>query len=101
MKRVRGLAFASAAVVTTALIFAAENGPKSAASNYVDRDEVNTYLEKGGTFVTGPDFEVQGSHRVKAGNAELHLKETDVFYVIDGEATFITGGTIIGRHETK
>jgi mannose-6-phosphate isomerase-like protein (cupin superfamily) len=87
------------AVAVTALVFAAD-APRSAAVNYVDRDEVNKYFDKAGTFITGPDFEVQGNHRVKAGVAELHVKETDVLYIIDGEGTIVTGGKMIGSNET-
>ena len=32
---------------------------------------------------------------------EVHDKETDVFYVVDGAATFVTGGKMIGGKVTK
>ena len=35
------------------------------------------------------------STRVKSGGAELHKKFADIFVVLDGEATEVTGGTII------
>ena len=92
-------------LVLTALmasaVMIADEGDKAGSVNYVDSDKMAAALAKGGTVIDGPDFQVQGSHRVKAGNAELHVKETDVFYVVDGEATFVTGGTIIGRHEVR
>lgn len=101
MKQVKLLAMVSTAAAAVALVFAADvAGPRSAPVNYVDRDEVNKYFEKPGTFITGPDFEVQGNHRVKAGLAELHVKETDVLYVIDGAGILVTGGSITGSHET-
>ena len=31
----------------------------------------------------------------------MHDKETDVIYMVDGEATFVTGGTAVGRKSTK
>lgn len=58
-------------------------------------------MVKGGTMIPGSDFEVQGTHRVKPGNIEVHLKERDVFYVVDGEATVIAGGKLVGGRETK
>ena len=88
------------ALLAPAIMIAAE-ADKQGAVNYVDSDKMAAALAKGGTVIDGPDFQVQGSHRVKPGNAELHVKETDVFYVTDGEATVVTGGTIIGRHETR
>jgi quercetin dioxygenase-like cupin family protein len=84
----------------SAVMLAADGDTKSSV-NYVPADKVAAALAKGGTLINGPDFMVQGSHRDKAGNAELHVKETDTFYVVDGEATFMTGGTIIGRHGVR
>lgn len=89
-----------AALLIAPALIAAENDATSPV-HHVDADKVAAVLGKGGTMIVGPDFEVQGTHRVKAGNAELHVKETDVFYVTDGEATVVVGGNIIGRHETK
>ena len=64
-------------------------------------DTVTAALAKGGPLVTAPDLLVSGSHRDKAGQVEVHDKETDVIYVIDGDATFVTGGTMIGGKVTK
>jgi mannose-6-phosphate isomerase-like protein (cupin superfamily) len=73
----------------------------AATVTYVDHDKVAAALSKGGPLVTAPDLLVQGSHRDKAGQVELHEKETDVIHVIDGEATFVTGGTMVGRKLSK
>jgi len=43
-------------------------------------------------LLTADNLAVEGNHRDKAGFVELHEKLTDVFYVTDGEATFVTGG---------
>ena len=63
---------------------------------YVGHDKVAAALAKGGSLVSGPGFAVSCSHRDKAGQVEVHDKETDIMYVVDGEATFVTGGTMIG-----
>jgi len=68
---------------------------------YVRHDKVQAALDKGGPLVSAPDLLVQGSHRDKAGQVEVHEKETDVIHVIDGEATFVTGGTMVGGKSTK
>jgi len=39
---------------------------------------------------------VHASRREKPGQAEVHVLDTDVIYVQDGSATFVTGGTVIG-----
>jgi|SRR3954454_8753340 len=73
------------------------------ASNvtYVEHDKVSSALAKGGPLVTESDLLVSGSHRDKGGQVEVHDKETDVIYVTDGEATFVTGGTMVGGKVTK
>jgi len=63
---------------------------------YLGHDKVATALAKGGNLVTAPDLTVLGSFRNKPGEVEIHDKETDVFYVLDGAATFVTGGTMVG-----
>jgi mannose-6-phosphate isomerase-like protein (cupin superfamily) len=86
----------SALLGAALLLAAAESGV-----TYVDHDKVAAALAKGGPLVGAPDLLVSGSHRDKAGQVEVHDKETDVIYMVDGEATFVTGGTMIGGKVTK
>jgi glc operon protein GlcG len=73
----------------------------SPAVTYVSHDKVTAALAKGGPLVNAPDLLVSGSHRDKAGSVEVHDKETDVIYVIEGEANFVTGGSMVGGKVTK
>jgi mannose-6-phosphate isomerase-like protein (cupin superfamily) len=75
-------------LISAALLRAAE----PAAATYADHDKV----AKGGSILTTPDYTVSVITRNMAGQVEVHEKETDIFYVMDGEATFITGGTMVG-----
>jgi glc operon protein GlcG len=68
---------------------------------YVNHDKVQNAIFKGGPLVNAPDLTVSGSHRDKAGQVEVHEKETDVIYVVDGTATFVTGGKMIGGKNTR
>jgi mannose-6-phosphate isomerase-like protein (cupin superfamily) len=68
---------------------------------YFGHDKVGMALAKGGSLLTRTSYSVSGSHRDKAGGVEVHDKETDVIYVVDGTATFVTGGTMIGGKDTK
>src|SRR5215469_2807746 len=81
------------ALLTFVLAFAAGG---SHESTWVDHDAVATALSKGGAIVSGDDYRVAGARRVKAGQVEVHDKETDIFYIVDGEAEFVTGGTMVG-----
>ena len=60
-------------------------------SKYLSHDTV-AGCSKAGTFVNTPEYIVQCSNRTGPGVVEVHTKETDVIYVIDGSATFVTGG---------
>jgi mannose-6-phosphate isomerase-like protein (cupin superfamily) len=63
---------------------------------FLDHTKVADFLAKGGTMQAAPDFLVQGSHRAVNGQVEVHEKETDVLYIIEGAADFVTGGTMVG-----
>jgi mannose-6-phosphate isomerase-like protein (cupin superfamily) len=68
---------------------------------YVDAEKMKAMLPKGGTLANGPDFTAALAHRTEAGQVEVHAKETDTLYIIEGTATFVTGGTMVGGRETK
>ena len=38
--------------------------------------------------------------REAAGQGEVHVQDADVIYVLDGSATFVTGGALVEPHET-
>ena len=87
-------------LLTAALLLTAADGGKPAPL-YIDHDLAAFRLAKGGAMASGPTYSVAGSHRDKAGQVEVHEKETDIFYVTDGQATFIMGGTMIGGKLTR
>ena len=87
----------SLALLTAASAAALADGP---AVTYVSHEKVDVAMAKGGGLVKASDLLVQGSHRTGPGHVELHEKETDVLYVTDGSATFITGGAMIGGKTT-
>jgi len=68
---------------------------------YVGHEKADAAIAKGGQLIAASNLLVSGSHRDKAGQVEVHDKETDVIHVIDGEATFVTGGTMVGGKTTK
>ena len=92
------LVFTIAALLTVAVLWTAAQSP---AVTYVDHDKVVAALAKGGSLVTAPNVTVSGAQRTGPGQVEVHNKETDVLYVIDGEATFVTGGTMVGGKVTR
>ena len=91
------LLLALLAILATAVMMSGA-GP---GVTYIGNDKVADSLAEGGILVTQSDLTVQGAHRAAAGQVEVHDKETDVLYITDGEATFVTGGTMIGGKNTK
>jgi mannose-6-phosphate isomerase-like protein (cupin superfamily) len=68
---------------------------------YVDAAKVSEAFAKGGALGTGSDHVASVLRRVKPGQVEVHVKETDIFYIVDGTATFVTGGTVVGSKELR
>jgi quercetin dioxygenase-like cupin family protein len=82
-----------ATILTAAVLLGAAVTDKA---TYVDHEKV----AKGGALFTASAFNIQILKRTGPGQVEVHDKETDTFYVLDGQATFITGGTMIGGKVT-
>src|SRR5215510_14625165 len=91
------LAFTLAVILVTA---AMTGHAQSTQVTHVDHEKVAAALAKGGSLVTAKDFTVQGIRRSGPGQVEIHEKETDIFDITDGEATFVTGGTMVGGRQT-
>lgn len=83
------------AALSSVAIFAAD------PVTYVPKEKVAEALAKGGSLVSAPDLSVSASHRTGAGQVEVHDKETDIFYVVDGHAVVVTGGKMTGGKNTK
>jgi uncharacterized protein GlcG (DUF336 family) len=66
-----------------------------AATTVLGHDAVDAAFAKGQPLLEVPGYKVHASRRDAPGMAEVHLWETDVIYVMDGEATFVTGGTVV------
>ena len=76
-------------------------GEGSSTVTYVGHDKVAAALAKSAPLVSSSDYIVSGSHRNGPGQVELHEHETDVIYVVEGDATFVTGGKMVGGKVTK
>jgi mannose-6-phosphate isomerase-like protein (cupin superfamily) len=70
-------------------------------ATYIGHDKVADALAKGGSLTATKAYTVSGSHRTGPGQVEVHEKETDILYIMDGEATFVTGGTMVGGKMSK
>lgn len=73
--------------------------PKTGAGlpvTYFGNEAVAAAFAKGATLFEGADrnYTVMAGKREGPGIAELHTRNSDVFYILEGTATFVTGGTI-------
>jgi mannose-6-phosphate isomerase-like protein (cupin superfamily) len=52
-----------------------------------------------GNLADAPNHRVATARRTGPGESELHDHEMDIFYILAGGATFVTGGTMEGGRE--
>lgn len=77
---------------------AALGDAKTLAVTFFDSKTVSNAFSKGAVLEDGSNGEnymVHASRREKAGMSEVHELDTDIIYVLDGNATFVTGGKSI------
>ena len=77
-------------VLALAALVAAET---VVAGIYMEHEKVAAlFAGKGGEIATGPGYRVSANKRTGTGQVEVHGKETNIFLIIGGEGTFVTGG---------
>ena len=64
----------------------------------VDGSVQNTIAAR---LAAGSEYSVMIARRTEPGQSELHENETDIFYIAEGAATFVTGGEIEGGKTTE
>ena len=68
---------------------------------YFPAADVEAAFAKGSTtLIQTSAFRIMAAQRTAAGEAELHALDRDILHVLEGSATFVTGGTLVGAHET-
>lgn len=93
-------------IVCVCLMHSRAQGPANPqatqAVTYFSSSEVRAAFEKGSPLMNkdGKNYWILAGRRDKPGQSELHEKDTDVFYVLQGSATFVTGGKMIEAKTT-
>lgn len=76
--------------------FAAGLARAVARVEYFPADAVRAALADGrASLIANAEFRVNPSRRDGPGEAEVHSADTDIFYVLDGSATVVTGGELV------
>ena len=81
----------------------AMGGDPAPAVSYWEKSKVDEAFSKGAVLFDASDgrnYMVHASRREKPGQAEIHTKDADVIYVLQGSATFITGGEAVDAKTT-
>jgi uncharacterized protein GlcG (DUF336 family)/mannose-6-phosphate isomerase-like protein (cupin superfamily) len=68
---------------------------------FFDAKQVSASFSTGSVLLDANDrnYMVHTSRRDKPGLAEIHALDTDIIYVMEGTATFVTGGTAVDAKE--
>src|SRR5262249_18365354 len=76
-------------------------GPPPTDAVIVDHAVVDNALAKGLPILLTTNYKIQTGRRVMPGKVEIHERDTDIFYILEGTATFTTGGTPNGTKTVR
>lgn len=66
---------------------------------HLEHERVAAAFASGTPLVVTNNFKVQTGNRTQPGEVEVHERDTDIFYILKGSATFVTGGELEGARE--
>lgn len=97
-----GAAIAIAAALCVSGLAQAEPPREEAAGvTYYRAENVSKSFAEGAVlFDRGTNYMIHTSRRVAPGKAEIHTRDTDLIYVLEGSARFVTGGRVVAGATT-
>jgi quercetin dioxygenase-like cupin family protein len=87
-------------VVTAAFGIGLAIPDASSTITYIPADQVNAAFAKGAVLVNQGNYMVHASRRDSEGQVEVHTKDADIIYMLEGTTTFVTGGEVVGGKVT-
>jgi len=66
-----------------------------AAVTLVPGSDVASAFRQGATLISTAEFSVNASRRDGPGVGEVHVRDTDIFYILSGRALVVTGGQLV------
>jgi mannose-6-phosphate isomerase-like protein (cupin superfamily) len=63
---------------------------------YFDHTKIDEAFSKGMQLLQSTSYKISTSRRVGPGTVEIHERDTDIFFVVEGSATIVTGGAPVG-----
>jgi glc operon protein GlcG len=67
----------------------------TSATTYLSSARVAAAFKAGMPLVETAGYKVHASRREAPGMAEVHVRDTDIIYVLEGTATVVTGGEVV------
>jgi mannose-6-phosphate isomerase-like protein (cupin superfamily) len=95
--------FVAGLLALTVALAAPVPGPVAGAVadvTFIPGAETTAAFTKGKPLVETDAYKVHASRRDAPGQAEVHARDTDVIYVLDGTATIVTGGRAVDAKAT-
>jgi len=83
-----------------ALALHTASGAASSPVTHLPADKVAAAFAKGAPLLETAGYKIHASRRDAPGQAEVHVRDTDIIYVLEGTATMIVGGTVVGGKTT-
>jgi cupin len=83
-----------AAAALLASVPAAAGAQADANVTVVGSDRVKAAFAKGVPLIEVVDYKIHASRREGPGIAEIHTRDTDIAYILQGSATLVTGGSV-------
>jgi cupin len=65
----------------------------------IDHEQLQAAFAKGMPLIEVGDYKIHASRREGPGLAEIHTRDTDIAYVLQGSATLVTGGAAVDVKE--
>ncbi len=78
-----------------ARLAAAIEAPPVGVVQFDHRQLDEAFARGGKPLMSNSSYKILAGRRVAPGTVEVHTFDTDIFYMLDGSATFVTGGTVI------
>lgn len=92
--------FLIAGVLAVGLAGQASSMKANSGVTFVPAAKVTDAFARGMPLVETDGYKVHASRREGPGMSEVHVRDTDIIYVLEGTATIVTGGEVVDGKTT-
>lgn len=66
---------------------------------HLGADVVRAAFDRGAVLAEAADHAIHAGRREGPGQAEIHALDTDIFHILEGRGTIVTGGEVVDARE--